>query len=62
MIGKDISIGIKLAIENLDKHISPITDLRGTSDYRLNVFKGVLRKLDICLKQNKKQNSFMEIV
>ena len=62
MIGKNISLAIKFAIDDIGNYINPITDLRGSSDYRLNVFKGVLRKLSLYLKEKKHPKSIMEFV
>ena len=62
MIGETLAEGIKKGTDNLVKYVKPISDLRGTAEYRINVFKGVLRKLDISLRANKEHKSFMEII
>ena len=46
MIRKDLGRGIDIAINNVENIISPISDLRGSSEYRIQSFKGALKKLE----------------
>jgi len=62
MIGKDLANGIDLAINNVENIISPISDLRGSSDYRINSFKGALKKLEKSLVRGVQPSSIMEVV
>ena len=61
MLEKNLDDAIEFAIYNLEKHIQPISDLRGTSYYRLEAIKGLFRRLQICLNQDKKSLSIMEL-
>ena len=62
MIGKNYKKGIENALNNVEKFVSPISDLRGTSEYRIGVFKGAFKKLKYSLENNTKPLSIMEIV
>ena len=62
MIGKDLANGIDLAVKNVENIISPISDLRGSSDYRINSFKGALKKLEKSLERGVRPSSIMEVV
>ena len=61
MLEKNLDDAIDFAIHNLEKHIQPISDLRGSSHYRLEAIKGLFRRLQICLNQDKKSLSIMEL-
>ena len=61
MVEKNLDDSIEFAIQNLDKFIQPISDLRGSSYYRLEAMKGLFRRLQICLRQDKESLSIMEI-
>ena len=61
MLEKNLDDAIEFAIHNLEKHIQPISDLRGSSYYRLEAIKGLFRRLQICLDQDKKSLSIMEL-
>ena len=61
MLEKKLDDAIDFAIENLDKFIQPISDLRGSSHYRLEAMKGLFRRLQICLRQDKESLSIMEV-
>ena len=61
MVEKNLDDSIEFAIHNLDKFIQPISDLRGSSYYRLEAMKGLFRRLQICLKQDKESLSIMEV-
>ena len=61
MLEKNLDDAIEFAIHNLEKHIQPISDLRGSSYYRLEAIKGLFRRLQICLNQDKKSLSIMEL-
>ena len=61
MLEKKLDDAIDLATENLDKFIQPISDLRGSSHYRLEAMKGLFRRLQICLRQDKESLSIMEV-
>ena len=61
MLEKKLDDAIDFATENLDKFIQPISDLRGSSHYRLEAMKGLFRRLQICLKQDKESLSIMEV-
>ena len=61
MLEKKLDDAIDFATENLDKFIQPISDLRGSSHYRLEAMKGLLRRLQICLRQDKESLSIMEV-
>ena len=60
MINKNIDQAIKLAIDNIDNYIRPISDLRGTSSYRKVSFKGLFKRLKQCLEDDIKTMSIME--
>ena len=60
MINKNIDQAIKLAIDNIDNYIRPISDLRGTSVYRTNSFKGLFKRLKQCLEDDIKTMTVME--
>ena len=61
MLEKNLDDAIEFAIHNLENHIQPISDLRGSSHYRLEAIKGLFRRLQICLNQDKKNLSIMEL-
>ncbi len=61
MLEKKLDDAIDYATENLDKFIQPISDLRGSSHYRLEAMKGLFRRLQICLRQDKESLSIMEV-
>ena len=61
MLEKKLDDAIDFATENLDKFIQPISDLRGSSHYRLEAMKGLFRRLQICLRQDKESLSIMEV-
>ena len=61
MVEKNLDDSIEFAIHNLDKFIQPISDLRGSSHYRLEAMKGLFRRLQICLRQDKESLSIMEV-
>ena len=61
MLEKKLDDAIYFATENLDKFIQPISDLRGSSHYRLEAMKGLFRRLQICLRQDKESLSIMEV-
>ncbi len=61
MLEKKLDDAIDFATENLDKFIQPISDLRGSSHYRLEAMKGLFRRLQICLMQDKESLSIMEV-
>ena len=61
MLEKKLDDAIDFATENLDKFIQPISDLRGSSHYRLEEMKGLFRRLQICLRQDKESLSIMEV-
>ena len=58
---KKLDDAIDFATENLDKFIQPISDLRGSSHYRLEAMRGLFRRLQICLRQDKESLSIMEV-
>ena len=60
MINKNIDEAIKLAIDDINNYINPISDLRGTSAYRKTSFKGLFRRLQQCLDDDVKNMSVME--
>ena len=60
MINKNIDQAIKLAIDNIDNYIRPISDLRGTSVYRTTSFKGLFKRLKQCLEDDIKTMTVME--
>ena len=61
MLEKKLDDAIDFATENLDKFIQPLSDLRGSSHYRLEAMKGLFRRLQICLRQDKESLSIMEV-
>ena len=61
MLEKKLDDAIDFATENLDKFVQPISDLRGSSHYRLEAMKGLFRRLQICLRQDKESLSIMEV-
>ncbi len=61
MLEKKLDDAIDFATENLDKFIQPISDLRGSSHYRIEAMKGLFRRLQICLRQDKESLSIMEV-
>ncbi len=61
MLEKKLDDAIDFATENLDKFIQPISDLRGSSHYRLEAMKGLFRRLQICLRRDKESLSIMEV-
>ena len=61
MLEKKLDDAIDFATENLDKFIQPISDLRGSSHYRLEAMNGLFRRLQICLRQDKESLSIMEV-
>ena len=62
MIGKDLVRGIDIAINNVENIISPISDLRGSSEYRIQSFKGALKKLEKSLTGGVQPSSIMEVI
>ena len=61
MLEKKLDDAIDFATENLDKFIQPISDLRGSSHYRLEAMKGLFLRLQICLREDKESLSIMEV-
>ncbi len=61
MIQKKLDDAIDFATKNLEKHIQPISDFRGSSNYRLESIKGLFKRLQICLNQDKKSFSIMDL-
>ena len=60
MINKNIDEAIKLAIDNIDNYIRPISDVRGTSEYRITSIKGLFKRLKQCLEDDIKTMTVME--
>lgn len=60
MIGKRISKAIDIAVNEVENYVNPISDLRGTADYRIMSLKGLFNRLEHCLNGNKKNISIME--
>ena len=60
MIGKTIEDSILAAINQIDKFVQPISDLRGTSTYRIEALKGLFKRLERCLKENSNTMSIMD--
>ena len=60
MIGKTIEDSILAAINQIDKLVHPISDLRGTSTYRIESLKGLFKRLERCLKENSNTMSIMD--
>jgi xanthine dehydrogenase iron-sulfur cluster and FAD-binding subunit A len=49
-----------LAINNIKNYIKPISDIRGTADYRIESFRGLFRRLEKCLIDGVKTMSIMD--
>ena len=60
MIGKTIEDSILTAINQIDKFVQPISDLRGTSTYRIESLKGLFKRLERCLKEDSNTMSIMD--
>ena len=60
MIGQELDKSISLAINDIKSHIKPISDIRGTADYRIESFRGLFRRLQKCLVDDVKTLSIME--
>ena len=60
MINKNLGKAIKLAIDEIDNYVQPISDLRGTSTYRKESLKGLFKRLKLCLEDDLKTLSVME--
>ena len=60
MIGKTIEDSVLTAINQIDKFVQPISDLRGTSTYRIESLKGLFKRLERCLKENSNTMSIMD--
>ena len=60
MIGQKLDKSISLAINNIKNYINPISDIRGTADYRIESFKGLFRRLEKCLVDGLKTMSIMD--
>ena len=60
MINKNLGKAIKLAIDEIDNYVKPISDLRGTSTYRKESLKGLFKRLKLCLEDDLKTLSVME--
>ena len=60
MIGKTIEVSVLTAINQIDKFVQPISDLRGTSNYRIESLKGLFKRLERCLKENSNTMSIMD--
>ncbi len=45
LVGKSIDTSFETLIADIKQYINPISDLRGSSEYRINTFKGVFIKL-----------------
>ena len=45
IIGKSIDTSFETLIADIKQYINPFSDLRGSSEYRINTFKGVFIKL-----------------
>ena len=61
MLEKKLDDAIGFAIDNLENYIQPISDLRGSSHYRLEAIKGLLRRLETCFNQNRNSLSIMDL-
>ena len=57
---KTLDKSISLAINDIKTHIKPISDIRGTADYRIESFRGLFRRLQKCLVDDVKTLSIME--
>ena len=60
MIGQKLDKSISLAINNIKNYIKPISDIRGTADYRVESFRGLFRRLEKCLVDGVKTMSIMD--
>ena len=60
MIGQKLDKSISLAINNIKNYIKPISDIRGTADYRVESFRGLFRRLEKCLIDGVKTMSIMD--
>ena len=61
MLEKKLDEAVGFAIDNLENYIQPISDLRGSSHYRLEAIKGLLRRLETCFNQNRNSLSIMDL-
>ena len=61
MLEKKLDEAIGFAIDNLENYIQPISDLRGSSHYRLEAIKGLLRRLETCFNQSRNSLSIMDL-
>ena len=61
MLEKKLDEAIEFAINNIEDYIQPISDLRGSSHYRLEAIKGLLRRLETCFNQNRNSLSIMDL-
>ena len=61
MLEKKLDDAIEFAIDNIENYIQPISDLRGSSHYRFEAFKGLLRRLETCFNQNRNSLSIMDL-
>ena len=61
MLEKKLDDAIEFAIDNIENYIQPISDLRGSSHYRLEAIKGLLRRLETCFNQNRNSLSIMDL-
>ena len=60
MKGQKLDKSISLAINNIKNYIKPISDIRGTADYRIESFRGLFRRLEKCLVDGVKTMSIMD--
>ena len=60
MIHKNMYEAIKLATDKIDDYVQPISDFRGTSEYRKESLKGLFKRLQKCLEDNVKNISVMK--
>ena len=61
MLEKKLDDAIEFAINNIENYIQPISDLRGSSHYRLEAIKGLLRRLETCFNQSRNSLSIMDL-
>ena len=61
MLEKKLDEAVGFAIDNLENYIQPISDLRGSSHYRLEAIKGLLRRLETCFNQSSNSLSIMDL-
>ncbi len=61
MLEKKLDEAVGFAIDNLENYIQPISDLRGSSHYRLEAIKGLLRRLETCFNQSRNNLSIMDL-